>query len=302
MLDFYVGCRIMVVNRKYRWIITSIWVIALILSGCGIPTQTLTASSPTKNPTTSFPTNTAKAALDPTEEFTPIEAAPTRVLFIGNSLTFFNDLPGMFAEIAQSGGYEVEVEMIAHGGWTLADHVQSTAITEKIKGGSWDYVVLQEKSRLPAIPDQRDEQMVPAVRILEERIKESGAETILFMTWGTRDGLPEAGYDDYAEMQSQIESGTLEIGKEFKITVAPVGIAWQSALERAHNFNLWQLDGIHPAREGTYLSALVFYALIFQQSPAGLNFKADLPEETADLLQAVAAETVLENYEVWKIP
>ena len=268
-------------------------VVLLISVACNTSTPTDAISQP--KPTTA-------TAINSTMVIAPTAETPIRVLFIGNSLTFFNDLPELFAGLAQSGGYEVEVEMMAHGGWTLADHAQSSATMKMIKGGSWDTVVLQEQSRLPAIPDQRDEQMVPAVRLLDERIKESGAETILFMTWGSRDGLPEAGYDDYAEMQSQIEAGTLEIGRELEMIIAPVGIAWQIAIERNPNLNLWQLDGIHPTREGTYLSALVFYALIFQQSPAGLIFYADLPEETAGFLQAVAAETVLENFEDWNIP
>jgi len=57
------------------------------------------------------------------------------------------------------------------------------------------------------------------------------------------------------------------------------------------------MDGLNPTREGTYLSALVFYALIFQQSPAGLSTSAGLPEETAKFLQADAAKIVLENFE-----
>jgi hypothetical protein len=84
--------------------------------------------------------------------------------------------------------------------------------------------------------------------------------------------------------------------------IAPVGIAWQSAKERDPGLNLWQMDGLHPTREGIYLSALVFYTFIFQQSPAGLVSSAGLPEETTKFLQAAAAETVLENVEDWNIP
>jgi hypothetical protein len=93
-------------------------------------------------------------------------------------------------------------------------------------------------------------------------------------------------------MQVQIQAGCMEIAEEVEAKVAPVGIAWQSALERELNLNLWQLDGVHPSREGSYLAANVFYALIFQQSPAGLVSHAGLPAETAQFLQAVAAETV----------
>ena len=122
------------------------------------------------------------------------------------------------------------------------------------------------------------------------------------MTWGARVGLPEAGYADYAAMQAQIQASYVDIAEQVGAGVAPVGIAWQKAIEVQPDLDLWQLDGIYPTREGTYLSALVFYTLIFQQSPAGLIFYADLPEETAGFLQAVAAETVLENFEDWNIP
>ena len=259
-------------------------------------------SAPTPPPGNNQPAQTAAATVYRTKAISPPTAAPVRVLFIGNSLTFSNNLPGMFAEVAQSGGHEIEVERLAQGGWTLADHAQSSETLEEIKQGNWDFVVLQEQSILPAIPDQRDEQMYPAVRLMEEKINESGAEGILFMTWGSRDGLPESGYEDFTALQSQIEAGYLEIGGELETLIAPVGTAWQSAMEREPNLNLWQMDGIHPNREGTYLSALVFYALIFQESPAGLIYSADLPEGTAQLLQVVAAETVLENLEHWNIP
>ena len=279
-----------------RKLFSQVFVILLVvffLAACSTPTNPSTPILPTQIPT---------ANVSPTRLPTPIAAAPIRVLFIGNSLTFSNDLPDMFAELAHSGGHEVEVEMLDQGGWTLADHAQSSATLEEITQGNWDFVVLQEQSKLPAIPDQRNEQMYPAVRLLEEQISGSSAAAILFMTWGYRDGLPEAGYEDYAEMQAQIQAGYLEIGGELETIIAPVGVAWQSAIEQKPNLNLWQMDGIHPNREGTYLAANVFYALIFQQSPAGLILSADLPEETAQFLQAIAAETVLENLEHWNIP
>jgi len=276
--------------------ISQVFVISLVvffLAAC---------TSPAPSPISSQPAQTAAAIVNPTKVISATIAAPIRILFIGNSLTFSNNLPDMFAEVAQSGGHEIEVDQLAPGGWTLADHAQSSKTLEEIKQGNWDFVVLQEQSKLPAIPNQRDEQMYPAVRLLEEKINESGAEGILFMTWGSRDGLPESGYEDFTVLQSQLEAGYLEIGRELEMLIAPVGIAWQSAIEREPNLNLWQMDGIHPNREGTYLSALVFYALIFQESPARLIYSADLPEGTAQLLQVVAVETVLENLEHWNIP
>jgi hypothetical protein len=62
------------------------------------------------------------------------------------------------------------------------------------------------------------------------------------------------------------------------------------------------MDGLHPTEEGTYLTALVFYAVLFQQSPEGLPYRAGLSEETALFMQAVAAETVLADPERWNVP
>ncbi len=60
------------------------------------------------------------------------------------------------------------------------------------------------------------------------------------------DGLPEAGYADYAAMQAQIQAGYEDIAEKVGAGVAPVGIAWQKAIEVQPDLDLWQFDGIHP--------------------------------------------------------
>ena len=224
------------------------------------------------------------------------------MLFVGNSLTFFNDLPELFAALAGSGGHSVEVGMSAQGGQTLAGHASSTATLKKLTGQRWDFVLLQEQSRIPAIAAQRKEQMVPAARLLDEKAAESGADTVLFLTWASRDGLPGAGFKDYAAMQAAIEAGYLEVAGEIGAVVAPVGVAWQRALEEHPELELWQRDGSHPSPEGTYLAACVFYATLLGESPEGAGYVAGLPEETARFLQSVAAETVLGDPERWNLP
>ena len=284
--------------------IVLITLIALV-SACGpaatptFPTATRTpAPTPTTLPTaTSTPAPTPIAL--PTTSPTP---AMIRVLFIGNSLTFYNDLPGMFARLAQSGGHVAQVDESSAGGGTWAGHTKSAITLGKIKQRKWDLVVLQEQSDYTAVAAQRQELAYPAARLLSGRVRESGATPVLFMTWGRREGLPEAGLKTYAEMQAQVEVGYMEIANDLKVMVAPVGIAWQNAIAQKPQLELWQSDGIHPTREGTYLSACVFYAAIFGQSPAGLAYRAELPEETASLLQATAAKTVLENPKRWNIP
>jgi Tol biopolymer transport system component len=233
---------------------------------------------------------------------TPEWTGPDSVLFIGNSLTFYNNLPEMFAALTRSAGRDVEVDMAAIGGATLAYHAAAPSTVDRMAGRNWDYVILQEQGRIPAIEEERKAEMYPAVRQLERRISEIGAETVLFMTWGRRDGLPEDGLPEFATMQSQVGAGYSEIADELGVMVAPVGIAWQSALSQYEELDLWQADGGHPSRAGSYLAACVFYAVIYQQSPEGLMFLGGLPRETADPLQVVASHTVLEDPDQWNIP
>lgn len=73
-----------------------------------------------------------------------------RVLFIGNSYTAANDLPGMVRDLANSVGRDVEIEAVVPGGWWLRDHASSPDTLNRIAEGGFDYVVLQEQSMVPA--------------------------------------------------------------------------------------------------------------------------------------------------------
>jgi hypothetical protein len=212
-----------------------------------------------------------------------------RVLFIGNSYTFVNDLPGTFTALAESGGHKVEMGMAATGGWTLAQHAASAATLDAIKSSKWDYVVLQEQSELPSVPQMRTQEMYPAARLLAGQIRAAGAKPLFFITWAHQDGWPDYGMHTYEAMQTQIDQGYLLIARELNAQVAPVGLAWWMARRQDPQLGLWQADGSHPTLQGTYLAACVFYAAIFRQSPIGLTYVAGLPQETARSLQSAAA-------------
>ena len=230
------------------------------------------------------------------------QEACTRVLFIGNSYTYVNDLPAMFAELARAGGHLVETGMAAEGGLTLADHVASSATQAKLSSAHWDIVVLQEQSQIPAVAEFRASQMDPAARTLIRTIRLAGSRPMFFLTWAHRDGWPENGLPDYARMQDQIDDAYLRLGGELVVPVAPVGVAWATVVSTNVRPGLWQDDGTHPTVAGTYLAACVFYAAIFGATPVGLGYEAGLSKETAASLQAVAAATVLTDQARWALP
>ena len=216
-----------------------------------------------------------------------------RILFIGNSYTYVNDLPGMFTRLACSGGKRVVTGLAAPGGWTLAQHLASADTQNAIRSQQWDSIVLQEQSQIPSSASTRDQTMYPYVRGLVSLIRSVKARPYLFLTWGHRDGWPENNLNSYAAMQDQLYFGYVTIAQELSVDVVPVGPAWKNATGRTPSLNLWQDDGSHPTQNGTYLAACVFYATLFRQSPVGLDEYAGLPKETAETLQSIAAQTVL---------
>ena len=224
-----------------------------------------------------------------------------RILFVGNSYTYMNDLPGMFAHLARAGGHRVEAGMAAPGGWTLSTHARSAETLNKLKSSKWDFVVLQEQSQVPAIEPTRTEAMYPAGRLLVRQIEDAGATPIFFLTWAHRDGWAEKGLPGYEAMQGQISRGYLGIAQELGVPAAPVGEAWLIAKTQHPGSELWQGDGSHPTEQGTYLAACVFYATIFRQNPEGLRYFAHLPKETARVLQMTAGDVVLKNPKQWNL-
>jgi hypothetical protein len=231
----------------------------------------------------------------------PSDKQTIQVLFIGNSYTFSNDLPEIIKSLVESSDYIFEFSSLAYGGWTLSKHAQSSDTLETIRQGNWDFVVLQEHSLIPTKPKERKESMYPAIRTLHTEIEKINATTILFMTWGYREGFPQLGFNNFFEMQSQLSKGYLDIANELNITVAPVGEVWKNALIEDLTIDLWQSDGRHPNITGSYLTACVFYAVILQETPEGLDYLPSLEENVGFTLQSVAAQTVLQDLARWNI-
>ena len=217
-----------------------------------------------------------------------------RVLFVGNSLTYVNDLPSTFSNLALSGDHKVEVGMVAEGGATFHDHALSTTLPNTLSSSHWDYVVLQEQSEFPAFEYSRVNDMFPAARTLVKQVRAINAQPLFFVTWARSGGSPENGIPDYESMQYEIDQGYLRIGQELHVPVVKVGTVWFRALKMYPDLELWQADGNHPAEQGTYLAACVFYVALFHESPVGLSYHANLPSGIASQIQEVA-NTLIAN-------
>src|SRR5262245_12819629 len=188
-----------------------------------------------------------------------LECPSMKVLFIGNSFTARNNLPGLIAQLAATRGKIMQHDLISAGGASLRAHWNAGEALRAIKGGHYDYVVLQEQSTLPIKNAKR---MHENVRLFDEAIKAAGAKTVLYMTWARRHA---------PESQQAITEAYAGIGGELGATVVPVGVAWQRFLREYDQPALYDKDQSHPTLAGSYLAACVFLAVLFQDSPVGID-------------------------------
>jgi len=205
---------------------------------------------------------------------------PLKVLFIGNSFTARNDLPGLIAQLAAARGKNLEHRLISAGGASLRTHWNGGEAPKAIQECRYDRVVLQEQSTLPLKNAGR---MHENIRLFDEVIRAAGAKTTLYMTWARRNA---------PESQQVISDAYASIGRELEATVVPVGLAWQRFLGKYDHPVLHDKDQSHPTLAGSYLSACVFLAILFEESPVGIQAEVTgLSEKDVALLQKIAWRT-----------
>jgi hypothetical protein len=131
---------------------------------------------------------------------------------------------------------------------------------------------------------QREQETLPFARTLNEKIKASGARTVLFMTWAYR--------DSFVSMQTLSRKAYEELAADLKADLAPIGTAWEKAHAARPQLELWSGDGNHADMRGSYLAACVLYAVFYGISPVGNTFTAGLDAAEARFLQETAASVV----------
>ena len=190
------------------------------------------------------------------------ESIPKRVLFVGNSYTYFWNLPQNVAALTKEGKAEIQTQQSTAGGVNWGQHLRGEKELKTraiIENGDFDIVVIQNHSTSTI---DRPDSLAYFGRMLNDLIKKSGAQTYLYMTWARE-------WDPY--MQDPITKKYTDFGKEIDAKVVPVGLAWQRARALRPGFPLYDEDKSHPSPLGTYLTACVFYRVFTGKSPVGLS-------------------------------
>lgn len=177
------------------------------------------------------------------------------ILFIGNSLTYVNDLPAMLHALGSETGVSIKVSSVAFPDFSLGDHLEDRRALQAIGRSRWDYVVLQQGPSAQLVSRQ---DLMRRTRTFAEAIRKRGAHPVLFMVWPQKDRSFEFGAvaDSYRTAARAVEG-----------VLAPAGDVWRDSLERDPTIELYDNDGFHPTRAGTYAAALALYHALIGPVP-----------------------------------
>lgn len=209
-----------------------------------------------------------------------------RVLFIGNSLTYSNDLPLMVQALSRSAGQEMFVEAVTYGGYNFEDQWNQGTALKALERMKWDFVVMQQGPS--SLPENRAD-MRKWAKQFAPKIRKAGARQALYMVWPALDRI--AYFDDVRESYSLAAS-------DVEGMFIPAGEAWRAAWRRDPKAPLYSSDDFHPSTTGTYTAALSIYGMLTRKPVQGLPARLELangdvvevPEALAKLLQEAAGE------------
>lgn len=230
----------------------------------------------------------------------------TKVLFIGNSFTFYGDIPKLFEKIAAGADKKVEVNSITQGSHTLEKFANSNdefgkKVDETLASNSYDAVVLQEQSTRPLTDYSK---FLAGAEALQSKInKTQNSEIYLYATWGYKDAA-DARKITIPEMEAQLRKAYADAAKTLGVKVCNVGAAFTEVYEKHPELNLYfAADNKHPSYIGSYLSACVHVATILGADPRTSTFNgipADdtdkvFTEDMAEILKETAYNIVLKS-------
>ncbi len=177
------------------------------------------------------------------------EKKDLNILFIGNSHTYFNDMPLMVKRCAEDDGFHCRVTMLAHPNWYLSQHAEEPEARFNILYGRYDYVVLQEHAH----PFGPEEEFLNAAAALNRMIREAGSTPVIFECWSRKNEPATQAHMN--EVHKRAADGIHAL-------LAPVGENWRDCIRSRPELEMYAEDGAHASPAGSDFAAKVIWETI----------------------------------------
>jgi hypothetical protein len=225
----------------------------------------------------------AGPAGDPAVDARPppaLATAGSRVLFIGNSLTYVNDVPGLVRALSEAAAVPLVVDSVTLPGASIGDHLDEGSAARRLAGAPWDFVILQQGPT--SRPESRLQFRADAARIAP-LIAAAGARAATYMVWPVQsepqwwDGVHES----YAVVAADLDGLFL-----------PAGEVWRAALRLDPGLALYSEDGLHPTPAGSYAAALALFGGLTRHALDGAPPLGGVNPAVAETLRRAATDVL----------
>lgn len=181
-----------------------------------------------------------------------------RVLFMGNSLTYANNMPLMVDSLAAAAGLVIRSEVMTSGGFALIDHYEIPERRVRVQNGGFDVVVMQQGPS--SLPESRV-LLREWSKLWEPLIRAGGGRPALYAVWPEK-----ARFNVFPDVSESYRLAAEDVGGYF----FPVGDTWLETWSRRPDAPLYGADDFHPSLEGSYAAAVVIVAVLGQRDPETL--------------------------------
>lgn len=254
-------------------------------------------------------------------------AKEINVLFIGNSLTYFYDMPQTVQKMLNETNLNIRIEQSTFPGQSLDGHLSDiiTSRTEngintrkkeegekteteiKIADKKWDVVILQTGTISVLIPENRELITNKAISEIKKLVSNPNCKFILFNTWPSKNEYPKqycypSRMIDKSILKERCCSPTLEnleqetnlinksydsVARKNNLLKSDNGNKFYEVLTNYPEIELYE-DDSHPNKYGAFLNACIFYQMLTYKKASELKFTGEIEPKIAELLKQIA--------------
>lgn len=210
-----------------------------------------------------------------------------RLLFIGNSLTYTNDVPALVKELGKNDSIRIQYKTMAYPDYGLDDHLADGKVQEEIRTGNYTYVIIQQGPS--ALPASQVALMSSVKRFQELCAQTNQTKLVLYMVWPSKARLFDLDNVIHSYTEAAVKNGAV---------ICSVGLAWKKTWQVEPSISLYGIDGFHPDIIGSLLAAMTIYGKLIRKtgveniSSKKSSWKREVSTETLNILKASAIAAI----------
>lgn len=174
------------------------------------------------------------------------------ILFIGNSLTYTNNLPELVKKKAKLKGIKINIKMIAFPNYAIEDHWNDGQVQKLISSKKHDFVIIQQG---PSSQNDGRKMLIEYGKKYDSLCKLNDVKLCYFMVWPSLNHYRT--FDDVIKNHTDAASINNSI-------LLPVGKIWKDYIDSTNNDEYYGSDGFHPSLKGSQIAAKVIVEYLFQ--------------------------------------